>query len=40
MTPILTGPASALIVRAEPDRHAGLVAERLKLQLRSEVTRG
>lgn len=32
MTPILTGPASALLVRAEPDSHAGLLASRLKLQ--------
>jgi hypothetical protein len=32
MTPILTGPASALQVRAEPVRHAGLIAARLKLQ--------
>ena len=39
MTPVLTGPASALVVRAEPDRHAGL-AGALKQQLRSEVTRG
>ena len=39
MTPILTGPASALVVRAEPDRHAGLAGV-LNLQLRSEVTRG
>jgi hypothetical protein len=34
LTPILTGPVSALVVRAEPDRHAGLAAV-LKLQLRS-----
>ncbi|HWG13963.1 MAG TPA: DUF4438 domain-containing protein [Streptosporangiaceae bacterium] len=40
MTPIFTGPVSALVIRAEPDRHAGLVAEQLKLQLRSEVARG
>jgi hypothetical protein len=32
MTPILTGPVSALLVRAEPERHAGLLAAGLKLQ--------
>ena len=32
MTPILTGPRSALVTRAEGDRHAGLTDALLKLQ--------
>ncbi len=40
LTPILTGPASSLLVRADMARHAGLLASRLKLQLPSEVTWG
>jgi hypothetical protein len=34
LTPLLTGPASALVVQAEPERHAGL-ASVLNLRLRS-----
>lgn len=32
MTPILTGPRSALVATADPDGHAGLTAAHLKLQ--------